>query len=376
MTVGGVVAEGVIDDVPDVDAPDAGVGEQAVVQSHQRLVEAAAPVKTGQGCHKGAGKAGQRGTGGAQGGGRAEGPEESLYRLSRFPVIRAGEETGGATWKAVKVKTNIADFSARLAAETGVAYAHTYILSEAGGKAGFGFKARKNLKVWLNREPRDMKYKSASVVLKAGWNRLLCKFDWAPKKKSIHAFLWNLGVSVRALPPYETETTNILWQARLPFWSSSSPVIIGDRIYLLSEPDDLVCLNKTDGKILWIRTNNYFDSLSEAEQAKPGLTEIRKKASRLQEINDSFTEMWPSTANLKEKATLQREIRDSMVKLDKDKYDHKWGEFHGTVIGTPCSDGEAVYVWNSSGVAVRYDLEGNRQWVSQISSMTKHHGYP
>ncbi len=288
----------------------------------------------------------------------------------------AGEETGGATWKAVKVKTNIADFSARLAAETGVAYAHTYILSEAGGKAGFGFKARKNLKVWLNREPRDMKYKSASVVLKAGWNRLLCKFDWAPKKKSIHAFLWNLGVSVRALPPYETETTNILWQTRLPFWSSSSPVIIGDRIYLLSEPDDLVCLNKTDGKILWIRTNNYFDSLSEAEQAKPGLTEIRKKASRLQEINDSFTEMWPSTANLKEKATLQREIRDSMVKLDKDKYDHKWGEFHGTVIGTPCSDGEAVYVWNSSGVAVRYDLEGNRQWVSQISSMTKHHGYP
>ena len=28
-------------------------------------------------------------------GGRAEGPEENPYRLSRFPVIRAGEETGG-----------------------------------------------------------------------------------------------------------------------------------------------------------------------------------------------------------------------------------------------------------------------------------------
>jgi len=59
---------------------------------------------------------------------------------------------------------------------------------------------------------------------------------------------------------------NLLWRTPLRYWSNSSPVIAGDRVIVAVEPDLLVCLRKSDGKVLWERNCNRIDLLPEAER--------------------------------------------------------------------------------------------------------------
>lgn len=75
------------------------------------------------------------------------------------------------------------------------------------------------------------------------------------------------------LPETWSETENIVWRTELPSWSGSSPVVWGDRVFVtspspapaeatgegrrFSNPGGdnllLLCLSKSDGKILWQR---------------------------------------------------------------------------------------------------------------------------
>jgi outer membrane protein assembly factor BamB len=75
------------------------------------------------------------------------------------------------------------------------------------------------------------------------------------------------------LPVTWSETENIAWKTPLPWWSGSSPIVWGDRVYVTSpsRPEGkateanadfenpggpkllLLCLSKQDGKILWER---------------------------------------------------------------------------------------------------------------------------
>ncbi len=62
--------------------------------------------------------------------------------------------------------------------------------------------------------------------------------------------------------PYET--TNVRWTA--PIGGMAEPIVVGERLLLLSEPYDLVSLDKTTGKILWARSVNYFEATPEADR--------------------------------------------------------------------------------------------------------------
>src|SRR6185295_4166565 len=64
---------------------------------------------------------------------------------------------------------------------------------------------------------------------------------------------------------YDSE--NIAWMTELPGRSTSTPVIVGDRIFLMAEPDELVCLDKVSGKILWSAANNHYEALLPDERA-------------------------------------------------------------------------------------------------------------
>lgn len=57
-------------------------------------------------------------------------------------------------------------------------------------------------------------------------------------------------------PPTEwSATKNVVWKCAMPSWSNSTPVIVGDKIFVCSEPTDLVCVSRADGKILWKQSN-------------------------------------------------------------------------------------------------------------------------
>jgi outer membrane protein assembly factor BamB len=60
------------------------------------------------------------------------------------------------------------------------------------------------------------------------------------------------GVYPDAQPPVKwSATENVLWKTPLPRKSNASPILVGDRIFVCSEPDTLLCVSAKDGTILW-----------------------------------------------------------------------------------------------------------------------------
>src|SRR5262249_43127275 len=164
--------------------------------------------------------------------------------------------------------------------------------------------------------------------------------------------------------PYENK--NILWMAELPHRSNATPIIAGDRVFVMAEPDELLCLDKQTGKLLWTRANNYYETLTPSERR----------------ANPAFrTRIDPLLAELiKEKDFVKRQrlrtrIQKALTAIDPRRFAWKTdGHFEGHfgIVGfttpTPVSDGKHVWVWCGNGVAACYDLDGKRQWITRVAA--------
>ncbi|MBL4884879.1 MAG: PQQ-binding-like beta-propeller repeat protein [Planctomycetaceae bacterium] len=134
------------------------------------------------------------------------------------------------------------------------------------------------------------------------------------------------GISTaRNLPERWSDTDNIVWKTRLSGAGTSSPVIIGDRIFLTcyrgysvagetpGEMEDLrldvICLSRTKGNILWTKS-----------------------------IKPDFPE--------------QPTIRDE----------------HGYSSSTPAADKDRVYVFLGKTGVFAFDYDGNQVWHRQVGS--------
>lgn len=126
------------------------------------------------------------------------------------------------------------------------------------------------------------------------------------------------GVSPNAKPPTTwSDSQNVKWKTPLPGAGTSSPILVGSRIFLTcwtggnASPlqRQLVCLNHETGKILW--------SKSVKGEAQP------------------------------------------------DRYDGFMQE-HGYASHTPVSDGERVYVYFGRGGALAFDLDGKELWRTNL----------
>lgn len=129
------------------------------------------------------------------------------------------------------------------------------------------------------------------------------------------------------LPTKWDDKTNLLWKTPLPGPGSSSPIVVGERIYLTcytgygadrSSPGDiqklerhLICASLTDGKIVW------------------------DKAVAAAQPEDPF----------------QGYIRD-----------------HGYATSTPASDGERIYVFYGKSGVLAFDLDGNELWRAPVGT--------
>ncbi|HUV39673.1 MAG TPA: PQQ-binding-like beta-propeller repeat protein [Planctomycetota bacterium] len=260
-----------------------------------------------------------------------------------------------------------------------VAYGHVYLHAETPGTVVLVTDHGRALRMWLNGEavytsvkpslslwainniswgqgnyyptPFGVVAQRISVKLVKGWNRLLLKSTGV-----VH-------LRVTAEPDVAYDQKNIVWVSRLPDGSNADPVIVGDRIFLMAEPDELVCVDKRDGKILWRRSNSFFDATPEVDRAKhPDFAEVAKlTAERLAAETDA------------DKIVLRKKIQDKLVAIDKDRYDmviEGHATSHRPIAGwttpTPVSDGRHVWVWVTNGVAACYDLEGNRRWIRRV----------
>ncbi len=262
-----------------------------------------------------------------------------------------------------------------------VAYAHAYLFARSAGKALFLFDHADGMKAWVNgkevyREAQGkVSYGNLYAVdvsltrltlpepcarfeatLEKGWNRLLVKVarkDGAP----------HLSLRVTAPEGVSYESKNVRWATPLPSWSNSTPVVLGDRIFVTSEPDELLCVSRADGKILWRRANTIFDALTDAEKASnPLFKEIEPLAAELAKGVDADR----GTA-------LRARMREIFLKIDKEKYAPVTEQGHISAIGfacaTPVSDGKRVWAFFAPGVVVCYDVGGARQWIANVMDL-------
>ena len=157
-----------------------------------------------------------------------------------------------------------------------------------------------------------------------------------------------------------------------------SLAVMDDGTVALSEPYDLVCLDKNSGKILWARSVNYFEATPEADRkGNPLFDEAAKLAAELNRINDAYgTPAGPSKEQLAAKAEAQKKLYETMVKIDPAKYTLTRQQDFGMAGFVPMSDGKNVWAWFASGITACYDLDGNRRWITLDNRPgEQHHGY-
>ena len=135
------------------------------------------------------------------------------------------------------------------------------------------------------------------------------------------------GFAPDAQPPTAwSDTQNLQWKTTLPGGGTSSPIIVGERVFVTCYSGygngqrggdisklqrELVCVNRTDGKILWS---------GEVPAAQP-----------------------------------------------EDSYDGFITE-HGYASQTPASDGERVYVFFGKSGAAAFDLTGRKLWQTSLGT--------
>ena len=197
-------------------------------------------------------------------------------------------------------------------------------------------------------------------------------------------------------PPLEWSTSkNVVWKTSLPGYGVSHPVPIGERVLTCSEPGTLLCLNRSDGRILWQMSASYSDLQIEPdvrERLKGELAEVaelNKKQSAVQHEMDALRR-----SLVKEKAPSEEiEQKSKPFRLQIDDLNKQKLNFplalrytqpsqHSTAgysAPTPVTDGVSVFVAFGNGLVACYDLEGNRQWLKLIehSNLTyAHSGSP
>ncbi|HXX93547.1 MAG TPA: PQQ-binding-like beta-propeller repeat protein, partial [Planctomycetota bacterium] len=182
----------------------------------------------------------------------------------------------------------------------------------------------------------------------------------------------------------------ILWAAALPNKGVSTPIIVGNRVFVTTEPADLVCLDKQTGSILWIRSNPTFESLSADEKkALPGLEEkLTPFSAQLAKANQDAVEALnshlataltsasrPPSGPLTKKREIEKQIDTAQLALNKKTFEQNWAQaVFGFAGPTPVSDGKKVYAFFTTGVSACYDLDGNRKWINHGAGMGSEHG--
>lgn len=234
---------------------------------------------------------------------------------------------------------------------------------------------------------------------------VVCVASACPAHAAEHTVGWRgdgSGAFPDAAPVAEfSETTNVLWKTPMPDWSNGSPVVVGGRVFVCSEPNVLICLDADTGKVLWQTQNDHLDLLppDEAARAKAAWAaewafERERSALRHEWVTlQQRVEQNPADAKAKEAldalsrrlaekrldlreyrggyaddAPERREQEKRRQELDK-RYGlyfdtwMRWDYWIGFTMATPVSDGRHVWAVFGSNTVVCYDLDGNRRWM-------------
>ena len=50
---------------------------------------------------------------------------------------------------------------------------------------------------------------------------------------------------------------NVVWKTPMPGPSFSQPIVVGDKVFTLADPNWLICLSAADGRVLWQKAGSH-----------------------------------------------------------------------------------------------------------------------
>jgi outer membrane protein assembly factor BamB len=179
-----------------------------------------------------------------------------------------------------------------------------------------------------------------------------------------------------ANPPLDWAESHVVWKTKLPGHSFGSPIIVGDRIFVVSDPDELLCLKRADGEVLWRRSHPPEDLIGADMVAK-----VEAEWKRLRKERDRLGREHGKAKGDRDR---QKEIQKEMVAVDKDLRDlavknpippklHNRGS--GNTAATPTCDGKNVYAVFGNGIVCAYTTAGEKLWARFIEGSPIHFGH-
>src|SRR5688572_22665052 len=112
---------------------------------------------------------------------------------------------------------------------------------------------------------------------------------------------------------------NVRWKTPLPGRSQGSPIVVGDRVFVVSDPAELLCINAADGSIVW-RRSQVLAELYGAEKGAEITAEFKRlRAERqsiekeLNAVKDDVEKQQPIKARLEAVNQAQREYGEKFA---------------------------------------------------------------
>lgn len=208
---------------------------------------------------------------------------------------------------------------------------------------------------------------NSGMPLSKGWHRIMVKIASPPadqKEWTLAATLFQFGDSV------EYSAYGVAWICRMPSSSLGMPIIVGSRIFALSDPNDIVCVDKSSGKILWIRPNPLYDAAIQmkdpSEKTRAALETLKPKREKLDALTAACLAN-RAAPEAGERHKLAGELTEHIRGTDPARFTQtgEWGG--GNAVCTPTSDGKLLYVWfGETGMLCCYDFDGNRKWLVNV----------
>ena len=177
-------------------------------------------------------------------------------------------------------------------------------------------------------------------------------------------------------PTHWSPDGNVVWQLDLPGRGYSSPALSDDRLLLTAEPDHVLCVDASSGKLLWQDQAGYAAALGEAEAAR--IEEARAKLEgekrELKQVHDKLRESEPDSKETEQaKQTLQD--KDDEVRAFEQQYPPQKRGGAGNAAPTGVCDGERFYTGFGTGIVAAYELGGRRLWIRHIEAPHNNFGH-
>ncbi|MCW8132077.1 MAG: PQQ-binding-like beta-propeller repeat protein [Planctomycetota bacterium] len=261
-----------------------------------------------------------------------------------------------------------------------VAYSHAYLYFTEAGNIDLSVQHEGGLRCWINgkqvySDAKAFKYAYCrarwfTMPVQKGWNRLLAKNDQ-------ESWCGAMAMPTKGSNTYTTK--NIRWTVPMPDYSYSTPVIVGKFLYTTSEPNDLICLDKQTGKVLWVRSMLAYYAAQDDKFTGINLDERKADVAKLEAMNEQAAKTDALRGkDGQERVKLAKSLQEWVGKTKEYNY-HCPGWGGGNSAPTPCTDGENLYFWQGeAGLLGCYGLDGTRKWVRYIHPLGpgqgSHHG--